>query len=352
VGRPPGTKVTVRAIAAEAGVSIATVSRVMNGHTQVTPETQALVRHAAGRLGAPAPARRGSTEGAVFVRCPYVLTDYFGLIVSSIAETLDLHQRRLILQAGEAAQHSPVLGSLHQDATVAGAILILPPESSSDLEALHAQGFPFVVVDPRTLLPGDIASVSAAHFAGGRSVTAHLTALGHRRIGVIAGPREWLASESRIVGHTSALAEAGTLPTPELVRSIEPTVDSGYVAACELLDLPQRPTALVAFNDKAAVGAMRAAHERGLRVPEDLSITGFDDIDLSHSTVPMLTTVRQPLGEMGRMAVSLLMRLLERHTVDTLHVELATHLVVRHTTGPAPARVADTHPVDLSPKGI
>jgi LacI family transcriptional regulator len=337
VGRPPGTRVTVRAIAAEAGVSIATVSRVMNGHVQVTPETEQLVRRAVDRLGAPTPARRGATEGAIYVRCPYLLTDYFGLIVSSVAETLDLHHRRLVLGAGEAALEAPVLRGLPHDPSIAGAILILPPEPAEELEALQRQGFPFVVVDPRTTLPRDIASVSAAHFAGGRSVTAHLTALGHRRIGVIGGPREWLASESRIVGHASALADVGTLTTPELLRSIEPTVDWGYSAACELLDLPQRPTALVAFNDKAAVGAMRAAHERGLRVPEDLSITGFDDIDLSHSTVPMLTTVRQPLEEMGRMAVSLLMRLLERHTVDTLHVELATHLIVRDSTGPAAA---------------
>ncbi|MEY9967122.1 LacI family transcriptional regulator [Streptacidiphilus sp. MAP12-16] len=336
MARPPGTRVTVRAIAAEAGVSIATVSRVMNGQVQVAPETEELVRRAVERLGAPAPVRRGAGEGAIYVRCPYVLTDYFGLIVSSIAETLDLHRRRLVLNAGEAAQQISVLQALPHDAGIAGAILILPPEPSEELESLHAQGFPFVVVDPRTLLPRDIASVSAAHFAGGRSVTAHLTALGHRRIGVIGGPREWLASESRIVGHTSALADAGTLTSPELLRSIEPTTDWGYGAACELLDLPQRPTALVAFNDKAAVGALRAAQERGLRVPEDLSITGFDDIDLSRSTVPMLTTVRQPLEEMGRMAVSLLMRLLERHTVDTLHVELATHLIVRGSTGPAP----------------
>ena len=106
--------------------------------------------------------------------------------------------------------------------------------------------------------------------------------------------------------------------------------------ASRLLDLPHRPTALVAFNDKVAVGALRAAHERGLRVPEDLSVTGFDDIDLRRSTEPMLTTVRQPLEEMGRMAVSLLVRLMEGHTVDTLHIELATHLVVRGSTGPPP----------------
>ena len=318
-------------------MSIATVSRVMNGHVPVAQETRELVRRAVERLGAPAPARRGSAEGAVYVHCPYVLTDYFGLIVSSVAETLDLHGRRLLLGAGQASRPLIPLASLPDDPSVAGAVLILPPEPSAELEGLRARGLPFVVIDPMAPLHPDIAAVSAAHTAGSRSVTAHLAGLGHRRIGVINGPSEWLASHSRMVGHTSALAEAGTLPEPELVRSIEPTPEHGYAAACDLLDLPQRqrPTAIVAFNDKAAAGALRAAYERGLRVPEDLSITGFDDLDLGRSTQPMLTTVRQPLEEMGRMAVSLLMRLVDRHTMDTLHVELATQLIVRGSTGPA-----------------
>ena len=327
----------MRAIAAEAGVSIATVSRVMNSHVSVAPATRELVRQAAERLGAQTPAPRGAAEGAVYVHCPYVLTDYFGLIVSSIAETLDLHGRRLILGAGTAADHSAALASLPEDPAVAGAIMVLPPEPSEQLEALRARGLPLVVIDPMTPLRPDIAAVSAAHGAGARSVTAHLTALGHRRIGVINGPNEWLVSHARLVGHTSALGEIGTLVEPELVRSIEPTVQRGYEAACELLDLPRPPSAIVAFNDKAAVGALRAASERALRVPEDLSVTGYDDIDLGRSTTPTITTVRQPLEEMGRMAVSLLMRLVARHTVDTLHIELATHLIVRGSTGPAHA---------------
>jgi LacI family transcriptional regulator len=117
---------------------------------------------------------------------------------------------------------------------------------------------------------------------------------------------------------------------------VEPNTDNGYRAAGELLDQRPRPTAIVAFNDKMAVGALCAATERGLRVPDDLSIAGFDDIDVSRATQPMLTTVRQPLEEMGRMAVTLLMRLLERHAVEALHVSLATELIVRGSTGPAP----------------
>ncbi|ONI67833.1 LacI family transcriptional regulator [Kribbella sp. ALI-6-A] len=329
-------RVTVRDVAAETGVSIATVSRVLNQAGNVSPRTRELVEQAVQRLGTAAPGPRGGTPkpaaGAVYVRCPYLLTDYFGLIVSSIAESLDRHARQLILNAGQAVAADATLGNRPG---VGGAILILPPESADDLVRLRERRFPFVVVDPRTPLPRDIASVSAAHFSGARQVGAHLTELGHRRIGVIAGPREWLASDARLSGHAAALADAGSLPDPSLIRYVEPTIDEGYRAAGELLDLPHRPTALVAFNDKAAVGALQAAAQRGLRVPHDLSIAGFDDIDLSRATSPMLTTVRQPLQEMGRMAVSLLIRLLDHHEVEALHVELATELVVRESTGPA-----------------
>jgi LacI family transcriptional regulator len=337
--RPTRQRVTVRDIAAQAGLSIATVSRALNGQAHVAPHTRELVRRTAEQLGTRTPGsgadRPRAAQGAVYLRCPYVLTDYFGLIVSSIAETLALHGRALVLDAGKAAQRAAALPSLPSRPGIAGGIVILPPEPCEQLLALRARRFPFVVVDPRTPVPRDIAAISAAHFAGARSMTAHLAGLGHRRIGVIAGPRNWLAGRARLAGHASALAETGVLHPPELTRSGEPTAAFGHRAAGELLDLPQRPTALVGFNDKIAVGALAAAAERGLRVPEDLSITGFDDIDLAQATSPLLTTVRQPLAEMGRMAVSLLIRLLDGHRVDALHIELATELIVRGSTGPA-----------------
>jgi LacI family transcriptional regulator len=335
------TRSTVREVAAAAGVSIATVSRVLNGRGNVAPETRELVESAVARLDGPGPRPRGAARpvsGPVFVRCPYVLTDYFGIIVSSIAETLLLHGRALVLSAGEAAQQAPVLPRLPGRSALAGAVLILPPEPAGDIEALRARRFPFVIVDPRLPPPRDVAAVSAAHAAGARSLTAHLTGLGHRRIGVVAGPREWLASDARLAGHTAALADARVLSAPGLIRHVEPTVEWGHRAAGDLLDLDERPTALVGFNDKAAVGALQAAAERGLRVPQDVSVAGFDDIDLSRATSPMLTTVRQPLAELGRMAVSLLMRLLDRHQLEALHVELATELVIRDSTGVAPAK--------------
>jgi LacI family transcriptional regulator len=336
--RLAGRRVTVRDIAAHSGMSIATVSRVLNGQANVAPETRDLVLRAAERLRGQRPGAGAArvVRGAIYLRCPYLLTDYFGLIVSSVAETLALHGRAVVLDAGEAAQQATVLPSLPSRPGTDGAIVILPPEPGEQLTALRARGFPFVVVDPRTPPPPDIAAVSAAHFTGARSITAHLAGFGHRRIGVIAGPHNWLAGQARLAGHASALAEAGVLHPPELTRAGEPTTEFGYRAAGELLDLPQRPTALACFNDKTAVGALAAAAGRGLRVPADLSVTGFDDIDLAQATSPMLTTVRQPLAEMGRMAVSLLIRLLDGHRVDALHVELATDLILRASTGPIP----------------
>ena len=327
----------MREVAALTGLSIATVSRVLNGRANVAPHTREKVLGAMGSLGRQAPRRRGERATGVFVRCPYVLTDYFGLIVSALAEALEPHGLQVILNAGVAAQREHVLSTLTGRRDVAGAVLILPPEPGAELVRLRDRGVPFVVVDPRTAPPRNIAAVSAAHFAGARLLTAHLIELGHRRIGIIGGPRDWLASENRFAGYLSPLADARVLPAPELTRFVaEPTTELGHRAAAELLDLPERPTALVAFNDKMAVGALRAAAERGLRVPEDLSVAGFDDIELGRACRPMLTTVRQPLGEMGRMAVALLLRMLGGHRLDALHVELATELVVRDSTGPVP----------------
>src|SRR6202051_73776 len=199
MARPRGQRATVRDLAAETGVSIATVSRVLNNQAHVAPHTRDLVQRAADRLSAQAPGSRPFparvTQGSVYLRCPYLLTDYFGLIVSSIAETLELHGRPLLLNAGEAAQRSAVLPALASRPGISGAIIVLPPEPSEQLVDLRTRGFPFVVVDPRAPMPRDIAAVPAAHLAGARSITRHLVDLGHRRVGVIAGPHNRLARE-------------------------------------------------------------------------------------------------------------------------------------------------------------
>ncbi len=334
-------RVTVRAIAAETGLSIATVSRVLNGGDNVAPDTRERVRQVVEQLGdrAPEPRRRPparATRPPVFVRCPYLLTDYFGHIVTSIAETLALHGQRMLLDAGDAVVKSTVLRDLPGRRDTYGAVLILPPESRADLEALAARSYPLVVVDPRTTVPRGMVSVSAAHFSGARAVTRHLIELGHRRIGVITGPTHWHTRDDRVGGHLAALAEAWVLGGPELTRDGEPATKTGVRAGRELLELRPRPSAVVCFNDKVAAGVLEAATERGLRVPGDLSVAGFDDIDISRATTPRLTTVRQPLQEMGRTAVTMLMRQLDGHAHEALSMELETRLIVRESTGPAP----------------
>ena len=332
-------RVTVRAVAAEAGLSIATVSRVLNGGGNVAPRTRERVREVVERLGdrAPEPRKRQQLPGArlpVFVRCPYLLTDYFGHIVTSIAETLSLHGQSMVLEAGDAVVRSNALRELPKRRDTFGAVLILPPESRADLEALAERSYPFVVIDPRIAVPRGTVSISAAHFSGARAVTRHLVELGHRRIGVITGPTYWHTRDDRVGGHLAALAEAGMLGDPELMRHGEPATKTGVRAGGDLLDLADPPTAVVCFNDKVAVGVLEAAAARGLRVPADLSVTGFDDIDVSRASTPRLTTVRQPLQEMGRTAVTMLMRRLDGHAHEALSMELATQLVVRESTGP------------------
>jgi LacI family transcriptional regulator len=328
-------RATIVDVAREAGVSTATVSRVLNGSASVSPSTRAVVLAAIQRHGLTARRRTRdrSLRGVVAVRCPYVLDDYFGAILSAIARTLRQRGKVLMLSVEALEGDEPSLTGLLRPEITEGALLILPPEPGTVLADLRASGYPFVVVDQRTALPPDIAAVSAAHLTGARLATEHLLRLGHTRIAAIAGPRNWIAAEDRLLGYRTALAASGRLAPEGLVREGgEPTIAHGRAAARDLLALPEPPTAIVAFNDKVAIGAMDAATERGLRVPGDLSVVGFDDLELSQVVTPRLTTVRQPLGEMARMGAELLLRLIEGREIDTLHVELATELVVRDTT--------------------
>jgi len=333
-------RANVRTVAAAAGVSPATVSRVLNGAHNVTPETADRVRTAITELGLEPPAPRVLREtrrGSIFVRCPDILTDYFGIIVSAVVETLQQAGWSVVIDSGETAHERHPLSKIAATPGIAGAVVVLAPETDAELGALQRRKFPFVVIDPRTPPPPDVAAVSASHYAGANRLANHLIELGHRRIGAIVGPHEWLASTDRLSGIVAALAGVGQLQPPELVRWLTPTFEHGMTAGGELLDETDPPTAIMCFNDKVAVGALRAAALRGLRVPDDLSITGFDDLDVSHVTQPQLTTMRQPLEEMGRMAVTLLQRLLDGQEVTSLHVELATRLLVRDSTAPVRA---------------
>jgi LacI family transcriptional regulator len=337
----PAHRMTIRQIADLAGVSIATVSRVLNGRDDVAPETRDLVRQIIREQGYTANrSARGLSSGRtglVGILVPMVFPAYFAGILAGAAEALTERDLPIALSptGGEHDREVSVIDRLH--GLTDGALIILPEESGEELERLQDNGYRFVVIDPLMPLAERIPSVSAAHASGADQAMQHLLELGHRRIAYIAGPRGWVATEDRRRGYHAALAAAGILPDPALTVETTPEISHGQDAAGQLLNLPDPPTAILCFNDNNAIGAIQAARARGLRVPEDLSVVGFDDVESATVVTPKLTTVRQPLAEMGRTGVSLLMRLLDGERFETLHVELATRLVVRESTAPPPA---------------
>jgi LacI family transcriptional regulator len=332
-------RATIRDIADLAGVSIATVSRVLNDRPDVSPETREtvlqVVREHGFSTNRGARGLSSGRTGMIGLTLPLVADAYFGPILSGAAEALYERDLRIVL-AATLHEHDREVSLVERlmRGTTDGAILMLPEESEAELVSLQQQGFPFVVVDPREPPPEGIPCVAAMHAAGAKQATEHLLGLGHRRIGAIAGSPGWYATEERLAGFRAALAGAGILLDPELVVHSDWRLPWGTAAAHRLLELPDPPTAIFGFNDNVAIGALHAAYERGLRVPDDLSVVGFDDTNQAVIVTPRLTSVAQPLAELGRMGVSLLVRLLEGQRLDAMRIELATRLVVRDSTAP------------------
>src|ERR687887_1671828 len=223
---------TIREVASAAGVSIATVSRVLNGRPDVAPATREAVLRAVRdqrfSTNRSARALSGGRTGLVGVTLPLVEAAYFAVILGGAAEALYEQDMRVVL-CPTLHQHEREVTLLDRlmHGTTDGAILMLPEESNAELKALQRTGYSFVVVDPRVRLDEGIPAVSAAHASGARAATEHLLALGHRRIGAITGPAEWMATTERLIGYRAALAAAGVLPDPELVVGSDFSIESG-----------------------------------------------------------------------------------------------------------------------------
>ncbi|MGD0241814.1 MAG: LacI family DNA-binding transcriptional regulator [Streptosporangiaceae bacterium] len=327
-------RMTIRRVAELAGVSIATVSRVVNGHADVSSQTREAVQRVISEHGYPAsPRSRPAGTGQIGVMVPLIHPGCFAEILAGAVEALYEHDLQAVLSPTRhsRAREVSLLERLAGGAAD-GAIIVLPEESGQEFAVLARRGFPVVIVDPRTEIAEGIPVVCAAHSSGATQATRHLLELGHRRIAVIGGPRGWVATEERMRGYHAALAGAGVLPDPALIRYSDFCLEGGREAAAQLLARPDPPTAIFAFNDGMAVGALQAASARGLRVPADVSVVGFDDTVEAVVTAPALTTVRQPLAELGRTAVSLLLRQMENRRLEPLRIELATRLVIRDST--------------------
>ncbi|KIF70067.1 LacI family transcriptional regulator [Streptomyces sp. AcH 505] len=220
-----------------------------------------------------------------------------------------------------------------------GVILVFSTLPDEQKKKLWSRAIPFVIVDPAGDPEPDVPSVGSANWAGGLAATRHLIELGHRRIAVITGPEDMLCSLARLDGFRSAMSMAGLETDPALVRFGDFHVRAGHDHALELLRGPDRPTAIFAGSDLQALGVLEAARVRGLQVPGDLSVVGYDDIPPARWSSPALTTVDQPLVAMAEEAVRMLLRLRSsEHTESS--IEFGTRLVVRDSTAPPAAVTA------------
>jgi LacI family transcriptional regulator len=259
---------------------------------------------------------------------------YFALLFAGVAGAANEHG--LLVAAAETGyEHAREVELLEQlSQTTDGAILILPEQSSAEMERAVPDGYPLAVVDPRLPLSDTIPSVAAAYRRGAYQAIEHLLTLGHRRIGVIDGPPRYVSAAERSAGSRQALADAGIPLDPELFVDADFEIGPGAAAAAQLLDLDDRPTAIFGSNDPIACGALRAARDRDLRVPKDVSIAGFDDLPLAHASVPKLTTIRQPLAEISRAGVGLIVRQWDNPGAQAPRLELPIRLIVRESTAP------------------
>ncbi|MFL4907812.1 LacI family DNA-binding transcriptional regulator [Streptomyces sp. MMS24-I2-30] len=337
---------TLAMVAREAGVSVPTASKVVNGRKDVAPETRRRVTEALNRLGY---VRRSRFEAAGPPR-----------LVDLVLESLDGPGSGPVLRGVAEAAHEAgleVVVSAVPDGTASGraehawldraaargscgVLFHLPGLSPSQHSWLTRRRLPYVLIDPAHQPPPGVVSVGAADGQGAVTATEHLLALGHERIAVLAGRPGTVHGDARVAGYRSALAAAGVRQHAEYVRHAGPDGTGARLCTLELLDLPEPPTAVFACSDRMALGIHEALAERGLRAPDDLSVVGFGDLPEARWAVPALTTVHRPLAEMATTALRLLVRLTRGERLAGTRTELPTRLVPRTSTAtrPGPGR--------------
>jgi LacI family transcriptional regulator len=334
-------RTTIKELARRSGVSVGTVSRALNGYDDVSPATRERIMRLAEELDyRPAAAARTlvtqrSHVIGVFLDTgeghPDLQHPFFHEVLVGLKDQLGGEGYDLLLFASQ--PKGGYLGRCRQH-HVDGAVVMGIEPDDPELRRLARSDVPCVGVDVE--ISGKATTyVMSDNVLGARAATAHLTQLGHKRIATICGLLDTRPGLDRLRGYREALAEAGLAYRDEYVRNGDFYVESGHREAAALLDLPEPPTAIVAGSDLMAVGALQAAAARGVRVPEDLSIVGFDDIMLAAHLRPGLTTVRQDKAGLGAAAGRSVLSLLggdadQEPAATTLDVEL----VVRGTTGP------------------
>ncbi|QNM97670.1 LacI family DNA-binding transcriptional regulator [Chitinimonas koreensis] len=339
---------TIYDIAQKAGVSVMTVSRALNGTGYVAEKTRAKVQAAAQELGyspnLSAKVLNGSRTKVLGLLVSDIQAQAMTAIIGAIGRAAkEAGQDLLVYTTAQVGGEQPtapdvmrVLGGICD-----GILMVMPGTSEQTLADMERGSLPVVLVNywrTDTALP----VVRGDNYQGSRAAVSQLAALGHRRIAFISGSPHSGQSQERQRGYRDALAAAGLAFDPSLLIEGDFAQSTGFAATRALLARPQRPTAIFAANDEMAFGAMDAIKAHGLRIPEDISVVGFDDIPSASHAHPRLTTVRQPLDAIGEAAVKLLLQRAAGDRQGASRIEFPSSLVLRDSTGPAPA--AADHP--------
>jgi LacI family transcriptional regulator len=326
----------MREVAERAGVSVTTVSHVVNNTRTVNPDTRSRVEEAMQMLGyqpnvLARSLRRGVTH-TIGIILPDSANPYFAEVVRGIEDTSFAQGYSVILcnsdnDLDKEHHYTNVLVEKQVD----GIIFVAAGLSAENILNLQARRVPLVLVD-RNVPNVQVDEVLADNQNGGWLATRHLIDLNHRSIACIAGPTGVRLSSERVAGYRQALESADIVYDPKWVVEGDFQYQSGYAAAKYLYQNQVSPSAIFACNDLMAIGAYRFAHEKKMRVPEQLSIVGFDNVRLAAYTNPPLTTVHQSKREMGTQAAKLLLERIAQQDLEPRQVILGTELVIRGST--------------------
>ena len=329
---------TIIDVARAAGVSIATVSRVLNNYQHVRPALRERVQAAMDQLGymPNQQARRlvGAKSGVIGLLVPGLGSEYIGEIVRGIDDELSEVECDLMLYN----THRHKSKEEHYARKIAngladGLLVVVPHLSESYLDGLRRANFPHVLADV-DYSNGKSWSVGITNWQGAYDAVRYLIELGHRRIAMITDLMELTTTTSRVAGYRQALADHGISYDPDLVQEdnyIDPQTQAKTEA---LLKLPQPPTAIFTTADLSAFRIMEVLRQKNIRIPQDMSLIGFDDIPQAKMVYPRLTTVRHPLYEMGRVAVRHLLEQIEQPGLPPQHIQLETRLEIRESSVP------------------
>ena len=328
---------TIRDVAQRAGVSITTVSHVVNGTRPVSAIGMARVLEAIDELGyqpnAVARSLRMSETRMFGMIVPDNSNPYFAEVARSIEDAaFELGYSVILCNSDEDAAKEQAYLDLLIEKRVDGIAFVATGRRADGLDQVRLRNMPVVIVD-REIEGGTWASVLVHNSRGGREAVTHLLKLGHRRIGCISGPHGLGPSSERVRGYRDALRKAGIPADPRWLVEGDFHAEGGYRTMCELLERDDALTAVFACNDMMAVGALRAIHEQGRRVPQDIALVGFDDIALASYTQPALTTIAQPYRELGRRVAQLLAKGERGERAACERIRLEPELVVRASCG-------------------